>query len=363
VTSVSVFPPPPDKIRDGLFSVIAGALAGGAPEPSWVAVDDGSGSWVVEVSTRPAVERAHGVVAASNEDALVKAQLLGVGGAMWLPPSSLAALDAFSTASSTEAPVAFDGTALELLDRRSAIQIVSVVDRPFWRSQLGDRVLEDFLTELAVTLGAPAAILKWPALVVAERDPGKIIAAWDELGEKRGTIGVCISVLSMKRETFESGLLEGAYAALAEGASTTVSPCEIPPQPVHELPHGRRVGSWLMRSDKEFDEEGWFATPIESGAARCPWGLEGPEASGTVVEVLGSEEVSSLEDVVAIRIPGWASRGLRPGSPSALLVAKIADAAMRRELPLWIPGIDREGLRFVLSLPGVMWVDGPAVPR
>ena len=77
---VDLFPLPAEEIREGLYSVVAGALAGGAPDPSWVAVDDGSGSWVVEASTRPAAERARGVVAVSSEDALVKAQLLGVGG-------------------------------------------------------------------------------------------------------------------------------------------------------------------------------------------------------------------------------------------------------------------------------------------
>jgi hypothetical protein len=282
---------------------------------------------------------------------------------MWLPPSSLAALDAFTTAASREAPVPFDATALELLDHRSAIQIVSVVDRRFWRSQLGDRVLENLLTELAVTLGVPAAILKWPALVVAGRDRGEIVAAWEELGEERGTIGPCVSVLAMERETLERGLLEGAYAALAEGVSSTLSPCEVPPQPVHELPHGRRVGWWLIESGQRSEENDWFAVPLEAGTARCPWRLEGPEGSGIVEEVLSSEEVSNIEDAVAIRVPGWASRRLRPGSPAGLLVAKIADGAMRRGLPLWVPGVDREGLRFVLGLPGVIWVDGPAVPR
>ena len=109
---VDLFPLPGDENPEGLYSVIAGALAGGAPDPSWVAVDDGSGSWVVEASTRPSAERARGVVAVSSEDALVKAQLLGVGGALWLPPSSLGALEAFSAAVSAEAPVALDAAAL-----------------------------------------------------------------------------------------------------------------------------------------------------------------------------------------------------------------------------------------------------------
>ena len=85
----------PDALSGGLDNVIAGALAGGAPEPSWVAVDDGSGAWVAKVAGRPAAQRVRGVVAAASADALVAAQRLGVGGAIWLPPSSLAAIEAF----------------------------------------------------------------------------------------------------------------------------------------------------------------------------------------------------------------------------------------------------------------------------
>jgi len=359
---VDLFPLPGDEIREGLYSVIAGALAGGTPDPTWVAVDDGSGSWVVEASTRPSAERARGVVAVSSEDALVKAQLLGVGGAFWLPPSSLGALEAFSAASSTEAPVAFDAAALDILDGRAPIQVVSFVYRRFWRSQVGDRVLENLTAELAVALEAPAAILRWPALVVADRVPGEIVTAWEELASKSETIGPSINVLTLEPKDLENGLLDEAYAALAGGSSTTESPRQVPPQPIHELPHGRRVGWWLIRNDQKPEEEGWVATPVEAGAARCRWQIEGSESSGAVVEVLGSEEVAGVEEAVAVRVPGWASRGVRSGSPAGLLVTRIAEAASRRGLPLWIPNVDQDGLRLVLGLPGTTWVDGPAVP-
>ena len=93
MSKVTLVPVPPDDIRDGLYSVIGGALAGGAPAPAWVAVDDGTDTWVVKVSKRPAAERMGCVVAAASEGALVTAQRLGIGGAMWLPPSSLGALE------------------------------------------------------------------------------------------------------------------------------------------------------------------------------------------------------------------------------------------------------------------------------
>jgi hypothetical protein len=359
---VDLFPPPPDEVREGLYSVVAGALAGGAPGPSWIAVDDGTGSWVVEVSTRPATERVRGVVAASSEDVLVKAQLLGVGGAMWLPPSLIGALDAFSTAASAEAPAAFDAAALEIIEGATTTHVVSVADRSFWRTQVGDRALENLTTELAVFLEAPAAILRWPALVVADRDPEEIVSGWENLAAKRETIVPSIRVLSLEATSRESDLLERAYAALTEDSSTPELQETLPPQPVHELPHGRRVGWWLTTNDRKLEEEGWVAVPVEAGSARCRWQLEGTVLSGTVEEVLKSDEVASVDDAAAVRVPGWASRDLRPGSPAGLLVTKIAEAASRRDLPLWIPGVDQEGLRLVLGLPGAIWVDGPAVP-
>ena len=146
---------------------------------------------------------------------------------------------------------------------------MSFVDRRFWRSQVGDHVLENLTSNLAIALEAPAAILRWPALVVADRDPGEIVTVWEELASKRETIGPSINVLSLESKALESSLLDGAYAALAGGSSIMESPGQVPPQPIHELPHGRRVGSWLIRNDQKPEEGGWVATPVEAGAARC----------------------------------------------------------------------------------------------
>ncbi len=101
---------------------------------------------------------------------------------------------------------------------------------------------------------------------------------------------------------------------------------------------------------------------MEVTSTRCRWRLESTETSGIVGEVLDQRRGGGLEDVQAVRVPGWASRGMRPGSPAGLLVTRIAEAASRRGLPLWIPNVDQEGLRLVLGLPGTVWVDGPAVP-
>ena len=357
---VDLFPPPAEEVRDGLFSVIAGALAGGTPEPSWVAVDDGTDAWVVVISTHSAAERAHGVVAVSSDHSLVTAQRLGIGGAMWLPPSSLGALEAFAASANAEARLAHDAAVLDLLDWGSTVQIVTFADCTFWRAQLGDRELGNLLAELALSLESPAAILQWPALVVVGRDLGAIVKAWEGLESASKRTGPAVSVHTL--EGIESGVLDNAYAALMAGSATGESSIAVAAQPVHELPHGRRVGWWGLAASEQPEDEGWFARPVDLTPTRCRWRIDSVETSGIVEEVLTSDEVAGLEEVLAVRVSGWASRGLRPGSPAGLLVTRIAEAASRRGLPLWVPNVDQEGLRLVLGLPGTIWVDGPAVP-
>jgi len=344
----------PEALRGGLDSVIAGALAGGAPEPAWVAADDGHGAWVAEVAGRPAAQRGRGVVAAASADALAMAQRLGVGGAMWLPPSSLAAIEAFEAAAAAAPPaLEFDPAVVEALGTDAAIRIVSFAGRGFWRVQLGDRALAVLLTELAAAVGAPAAIVPWPALLLSDRLAAGMSEAWRELASSSGGAFPGLIVTPLTVGTMgEVGVLQAAYRALVGGGSEAEATGSIGPQPVHELPQGRRVGS----------SEGWLAAPFEVGAERCRWELEGEGGPGVVEEVLSATEVAESEGVAAVRVPGWACGGLRPGTPAGLLITRLAEDAARRGLPLWIPNLNNVGLRFVLGLPGRLWVDGSAVP-
>jgi len=353
----------PEALRGGLDSVIAGALAGGAPEPSFVAADDGTGSWVVEVAGRPAAQRGRGVVAAASADALAMAQRLGVGGAMWLPPSSLATIEAFEAAAAAPPPaLEFDPAVVEALGTDAGIRIVSLAGRGFWRVQLGDRALAVLLTELAAAVGAPAAILPWPALLLSDLLAVDVSEAWRELASSCGGAvpGLIVTPLTV-RATGEGGVLEAVYSALVEGASEAEVEGSIGPQPVYELPQGRRVGCWTWE-EGQAPSEGWLAAPLEVGAEWCRWELEGEGKPRVVEEVLSATEVAEAETAAAVRVPGWACRGLRPGAPAGLLVTRLAEAAARRGPPLWIPNLDDKGLRFVLGLPGTLWVDGSAVP-
>lgn len=359
---VDLVPLPPESIRNGLYSVVAGALAGGAPEPPWVAVDDGTTAWEVAASSRSADERARGVVAAAGESALLAAQRLGLGGAMWLPPSSLGALEAFSAAAAAEVAPSCDSAAADLIPADGPIRLIGFADRPFWRAQLGDRELIALLAELVSAVGVRGAVLPWPALLLAAEDEASIVAGWGQVESSRGGRLPALWMRSLAEERARTGVLDAAYGMLVVGEPPLPPTEGAPPSAVHELPHGRRVGWWLREAGEELEDEGWVATPNEVTAERCQWRIDRGEPSGAVVEVLAAEEAAAAEDAVALRVPGWAARGLRPGSPAGLLVTRIAESAARRGLPLWVPGIDAEGLRVVLGLPGVIWVDGPAVP-
>jgi hypothetical protein len=353
----------PDALRGGLDNVIAGALAGGAPEPSWVAADDGSGAWVAEVAGRPAAQRVRGVVAAASADALVTAQRLAVGGAMWLPPSSLAAIEAFETAGAAATPeFEFDPAVVETLGTNVPIWIVSFGDREFWRVQLGDRALAALLAELAAVVGAPAAILPWPALLLSDRLGAGASEAWRELTSKRGGAVPDLIVTPLTASAMGEGMvLDVAYKALLDGVSQVEAADSIRLKTVYELPQGRRVGWWTW-AETQAPAGGWLAAPSEVSTQRCRWEVKGEGGPGVIEEVLSETEVAEAEGVAAVRVPGWACAGLRSGAPAGLLVARLAEEAKRRGLPLWIPNVGDESLRFVLGLPGTLWVDGPAIP-
>ena len=291
------------------------------------------------------------------------AQRLGVGGALWLPPSSPAAMEAFETSAETEATaLEFDPSVVEVVGSDGAMCILSFADREFWRVQLGDRALAVLLSDLATAVGAPAAILPWPALLLSDRLGAGASEAWRGLAAKRVGAVPNLIVTPLSVSAMGKGMaFDAAYAALLEGISEAQAVDSIRLNTVHELPQGRRVGWWTW-AETQAPAGGWLAMPSEVGFQKCRWALDGEGGEGTVEEVLSETEVAEAEGVAAVRVPGWACAGLRSGAPAGLLVARLAEEAARRGLPLWIPNLDDEGLRFVLGLPGRSWVDGAAVP-
>jgi len=355
----------PDAVREGLISVVDFALADGAQEPAWIALDDGIDAWVTEAAGCCAPERARAVLAAGADDALVTAQRLGIGGAMWLPPSSLGAREAFAAAGSAELPVeGFEAGIADIFDDGAPAVIVSFGDRRFWRAQLGNRRLVSLLAEIASALDAPAAILPWPALVVRGNEPDQVVETLRALFSDADWPVPDLVVAPLAESTSGDGTLAAVYRELVdERPPSSVVGAGSRPQPVHELPTGRRVGWWSRQGGQTPPQERWLLSPQLVSAKVGKWQLDAEDGHGVIEEVLTTEDVKLAASPAAVRFPGWASRDIRPGAPAGLLVTRLAEAAARRGVPLWIPNLDSEALKLALGLPGVLWVDGPAVPR
>ncbi len=357
---VELVPPPPEALRIALESVLEGVIGAGATAPGWVAVDDGSGAWVARCAASSPTERARGVLAAATDEALVTGKRLGIGGAMMVPPSTLGARKALEAAASAAAPTGvIDPDLIATLKGGAGLCIVGFADRAFWRSQLGDRALLTLLGDLAAALDAAPATVPWPALAIAGRDRGDIERAWDGLVAGSGADGASLIVTDC--EWPEDGDRLRAISKLLISAEDVLAARAVRPQPVHELPSGHSLGWWAPRAAAT-PPTGWLATPVETTRSGRGWVLAGGEG-GAVAEVLLSAEVEAVVEERAVRAPGWVTIGLRSGTPAGLLVQRLAGSAARRGLPLWVPNLDSEALRFVLSLPGTLWVDGPAVPR
>ena len=358
---VGLLPPNPELVALGVREVIDRALAEGSVEPPWIAVDDGGGEWLPLVAACPAAERARGVVLSSSDTAIVAANRLGVGGAATLPLSSTGLREALGAASraSLPAPVGDPGM-FEVLADAPGLKIAAFSRCGFWRAQLGDRLLARLLAELARAMGSPPAVLPWPALVVSDRNEDQIRKAWKPLASGPGKPADDLVVLDVAPGP--QGVLAAVYSALINQQEEPRLNTGDVSEPVHELPSGRLVGWWAPESAPE-RADGWVAVPVETSGFKCRWELKGSDGATTVAEVTGPEDLAEIDGVAAVRVPGSLTGNTGPGTPAGLLVQRLADAAALRGLPLWVPNVDTQALKFLLRLPGTLWVDGPAVPR
>jgi hypothetical protein len=358
---VRLLPPNPGRAALGLREVIDGALAGGAPEPAWIAVDDGSGRWLPLVAACPGAERARGVVVSGDDAALVAAHRLGVGGGAGLPVSTPGLADALRSASHGSKTIAtFDPCSIELFDGLPGLVVAAFSNRAFWRAQLGDRVLSRLLADLAIGLQSPPGVLPWPAVLLTDRNELQILEAWKPLAEGAGRPAddlVTSEILPGTR-----GVAAAVYSTLLERVEYIHAVKTVSIEPVYELPNGRLIGWWASEPGPEHPD-GWVAAPIEISGPKCRWRLTGGSTNTVVHDVLAVADINRVEGATVVRVPGSITGNLRAGTPAGLLVQRLADAAARRGLPLWVPNVDTEALRFALRLPGTVWVDGPSVPR
>ncbi len=348
-----------------LAGVLERAVAGGAPAPAWAAAEDPGGAWIRAAAGLPPAERRRGVVGVANVEALVVAARLGVGGALWLPPSLAGGVGALAAAAAAEA--ARDCTDSGLIDLVAcgAGQLVAVswVNAPFWRQQLGEREMALLLAELAEGLGVLPAVLPWPALLLP-RGPteAEIEAAWRRLTADCHVLSQGVEQVPCDLQASRGEVVAAAVRSLAERHTPLADPALWGfPRPVHELPSGRRVGWWSPVAGAVAAGEGeWVAASEEATDAGYRWRLRARD--GTERMVLDGFGGMAAQGA-ALRVPGWIVGGLSAGSPAGLLVERLATVALRHGLPLWVPNLRSGSLRFLLRLPGTLWVDGAEVPE
>lgn len=333
----------PDELRRPLLAVLERVLANGAPPPSWLTVADGGG-WVDLARRSPAVERARAVVLADNEGDLARAVRLGFGGASPLPPSTPAVDAAVRAAAErwTGPPIDPDVVDEILADPAGAWRI-GWLSRPAWVRALGASRVRRALVELAAALDQPPVVVEGPCLVVASAAAPVVGDAWREVVSAAAAVpGEPPDVVPA------SGRMPG-HAISRPGEA----------RPVYELPSGRRLGGWWVDAAAEA-KDGWLAAP--GAGAGDPWRLTAASSIEEIPELAGSEAIARAAGPV-VRIPAWATDGLRNGAPAALLLERLAAAARRSGTCLWVPAVDADGLRVLLRLGQTLWVDGPAVPE
>ena len=345
-------------------SVIEQAVATGADEPAWVAVEDSQGAWVREAAASPPAERARAVIAVCTDAALVQAIRLGIGGALWLPPSTVDAGCAFRAAAEVCQGVTppLDPWIADLVSApEQRLIAVTWKNRAFWRCQVGERRMATLLAELAVELGALPVVLPWPAVLLPVAHIDDIHRTWAGVTDREGAASEGVTAVFCGPWEGHCGAAAVAMTALAKVETT---PSETPqtgfPASVWELPTGRQVGAWAPTEAWGHTGIGWLATPGGPTAQGFSWRLVDPSGEeGWVEDVLST----GAEAGSALRVPGWCASVAGAGRPAGLLVERLAADALRRGVPLWVPNVDQALLQFLLRLPGVFWVDGPAVPE
>jgi hypothetical protein len=362
---IPLLPVPPPKIREPLENVVERAAAAVTETPPWIVVEDTEGRWLHELGRMPACDRARSVIAVISQAALVQAVRLGMGGALWLPPSTAAMTDAFVAAAGhrTRCRAACDASLGETIGLGSEqIWVATWQSLRFWRRHLGAQVLTDLLRGLAEVLGVAPVVLPWPALVIPDCDREMILAAATELNHDSVNPLPEIELVELTGQIQADGVVAAALRAVASAEQATAPLPELVPQPVCELPSGHPVGWWATRTRSRPPDTGWLANPAESIAAGFRWRLR--SAGGTeqwVDDLAGAEQIVRRE-APATRLPGWAALGIGPGTPAGLLVRQLAEQARSTGAALWVPLVNQSTLRFLLRLRVTLWVDGPAVP-
>ncbi len=355
---------PPEPLLRAVTSVFESAGSSGVSVPAALVIADDAGGRLDLLWSLSRSQRRRSVVVTGSDESLLDAVRLAVGGAAWLPCSSLAALEALEAAAGA-GDVPGDGMSeadvLDLAACADRVSVVHLADAQFWHHQLGRGRMLSLLAELAGALGVLPAFVGWPALLVAgEVDWVEVAGAWRELADRRRQpLPDLLMFEAVGGREKSADICRGLVAGSGDDRFASASV----PAPVRELPGGRMVGRWWL-DEAPAPASAWLAWPQDlGGCASGRWLVSAAGRDELAVESATCDEVPAVAEASAVRVPGWVTDGLGSGTPAGILIARLAEAADRRGLPLWIPNLEQDGLHFVLGLPGTLWVDGSAVPE
>ena len=337
--------------------------------PSCVLIDEPAEDWRRHAALLPVEERRRSVIAASSDGSLMEAVRYEIGGALWLPASTPSMEVACEAASNRDrgpcAPIATRGVLQSLVAEAVDLWAVGWWPRSVWHRQEGSQRLFECLTDIAMRLGCVPAILPEAVLVVAGRGREAVEEACREAAV--GSWGfVCppdaVNLAGSLRPDTIAGRVEDLLVTVEERDRVER---EGPPAalPVLEISTGEKIGRWSPRRDGLPGGRGWMASPSEAHPDGRYWDLVAEDGTRTEVAEIDSAFDQRPEDRTAVRVPGFIGAQLRRGSPAGLLVERWATQQARAGRPLWVPSADSEAVRFLLGLPGPIWVDGSGVPR
>ena len=339
--------------REAIQRVIEGLCERGVEAPAMIFVDRADDPWRVHAARTSVDLRRRSVIVLASSSSLVDAVRFEFGGAARLPASSVSMESAFDAATRcplSGTPIATRGVVDAALGGAKRVAAVGWRRARFWRSHVGTRVLSNYLADVAARLGCVPAVVPGPILLAPDRERAGIRDAIEETAAGYATIAPP-SIVPI--DPILSALDIGVEGVAGDSATKTFDA----PQPVLELPSGRRVGTWSLAGDPPPGLFGWFASPERISASASSWTLQHPDGSQGFVA-----DSPALSDQLVVKVPGWMSDHLCPGSPAGRLVEALAEDPGRFGRPLWVSNADADGVRFLLGLPGPIWVDGPGVP-
>jgi hypothetical protein len=359
---------PGRELRRSLASVLSSALERGAPRPELIVAQGVDDIWLHRLFEQPRAARSRGVLVARNEQGLAAAVRAGVGGALWAPPATPALVTALEAAASTgdvsrTPALSLEDTEALVTGSAEAWAIVRVGGHGLWHRRCGTEEIRQLLGTVVGRLGAGYLLAVGPALLVQAERVADAVAAWAKVTEGSSTAGADDLVATPLPVAADEEVVLWACGAAPGGASPADGRRQAIIRPVYEIPSGRRLGWWSTGPRAQPAPDGWLAVPETGSGGVHGWRLGNVvDEPASVPEVVCTADIRAGHGVASVRVPGWVAADLRSGTPGALLVEHLACAADTIRVPLWVPNVRSSGLRFLLGIGAVMWVDGPAVP-